>query len=457
MSTHIAFAPNRVMASLFFLTCVTYCALVQAACSCFSCLSGESCTSNSFTNHTASISTEGEASVGLFQIGDRWANTATDGFSGNSRGTPRTLTWGIIPDGTAIAGGAGEVANPSNLIARLDTIYGTSGGSDLTTRSWYTHFETAFERWEAVSGLTFNYESNDDGSGITNFTNSPSGVLGVRADHRIGGHDIDGNSGTLAYNYFPDHADMVIDTNDSFYANTNNNSIRLENVLMHEIGHGLGFEHVESNNSSQLMEPFINVSFRGPQIDDILAVHRNYGDTFEKNGGNDNQANADSLGTLGGGDTWSIGTDGDSSSISMNQIDFISIDGTSDEDFFVLNVSQSVFIDLTLTQVGSVYNEGPQGGTQTSLDATALNPLSLSLLDSSVTLSTGTPIPVGNGEAISNFQLDPGNDYYIQVAGSVDNVQLYQIDLALTAVSIPEPANLILLFLGSSMLFSRRK
>ncbi len=458
MSTHIAVVPPRAMASLFFIACLVYCALVQAACSCFSCLSGESCTSSLTGLVSTSASGEEVVPIGEFRIGDRWQNTATDGFSGNSRGTPRTLTWGIVPDGTSITGGAEEPTAPSNLIARLDTIYGTSGGADLTTRSWYTHFEDAFERWEDLSGLTFNYEPNDGGAAITNFSNSQKGVLGSYADHRIGGHPIDGNSGTLAYNYFPDHADMVIDTNDSFYTNTNLGSIRLENVLMHEIGHGIGIRHVISNDSNQLMEPFINTSFRGPQIDDILAVHRNYGDVHEKNGGNDTPATAMSLGTLSGGDSWSIGTDGSSNSVNFSQVDFISIDGNSDDDYFVLNVSQSALIDITLTQVGITYNEGQQddpdnpndgNGAQSPFDTSSLNPLSLSLLDSSVTLSSGTPLPLGNGESISAFTLSPGTDYYLHVEGSVDNVQLYQLDVALTAVAVPEPTALVMLSLFS--------
>ncbi|MCQ6458457.1 matrixin family metalloprotease, partial [Vibrio parahaemolyticus] len=89
----------------------------------------------------------------------------------------------------------------------------------------------------------------------------------VRGDVRIGGHTIDGSSGTLAYNFFPNTSDMVIDTADSFYSVTTDNSLRLRNVIMHEAGHGLGISHVESNNGSFLMEPFINLGFDGPQFD----------------------------------------------------------------------------------------------------------------------------------------------------------------------------------------------
>ncbi|GIS63309.1 MAG: hypothetical protein CM1200mP2_55340 [Planctomycetaceae bacterium] len=33
------------------------------------------------------------------------------------------------------------------------------------------------------------------------------------------------------------------------------------------------------------MEPFASTSFDGPQYDDILAVHRSYGDVFESGSG----------------------------------------------------------------------------------------------------------------------------------------------------------------------------
>ena len=59
-------------------------------------------------------------------------------------------------------------------------------------------------------------------------------------DMRMAGHPIDGNSGILAFNYFPNTGDMVIDTSDNFFATTTSNSLRLRNVLAHEHGHGLG-------------------------------------------------------------------------------------------------------------------------------------------------------------------------------------------------------------------------
>ena len=102
----------------------------------------------------------------------------------------------------------------------MDGIYG-GGTGPVDQRPWFNIFQRAYDRWSEVSGLTFVYEANDDGApmGGTN-----RGVTGVRGDVRIGGRNIDGNFGVLAFNYFPNNSgnggfdgDMIIDTNDVFY------------------------------------------------------------------------------------------------------------------------------------------------------------------------------------------------------------------------------------------------
>lgn len=135
----------------------------------------------------------------------RWGQTATNG-SGLGLGDATTITWGFVSDGTAITPAySGESSDASDLIGFLDTNLGAgAGGSDLTNRPWFTVFDSIFERWGNVSGLSFSYEANDSGERIDN-TVAPRGQLGVVADVRISGHSIDGQTGgnTLAYNYFP--------------------------------------------------------------------------------------------------------------------------------------------------------------------------------------------------------------------------------------------------------------
>ncbi len=128
-------------------------------------------------------------------------------------------------DGTTIPDGVGEGTGPNGLNAFMDGIYGNRATRDL---------RPVFARWGELSGNTYILEPNDDNSTLFN---NP-GVAGVRGDLRMGGKPIDGNSGILAYNFFPQNGDMVVDSPDSFYNNTGSQSLRLRNVLAHEHGHG---------------------------------------------------------------------------------------------------------------------------------------------------------------------------------------------------------------------------
>jgi len=325
---------------------------------------------------TCSQATSGNFAVGKFQYFgepfDRWDASATadpndDTFNGGTNnddtfGTPMNLTWSLVPDGTDLDE-SGEPNTPSDLIAFMDENFDTNGSS-IEDRNWFSIFQDSYERWEEVSGITMTYESNDDG--VAQNSGGSRGDLGVRGDLRVGGHSIDGQSGsnTLAFNYSPNSGDMVIDTdNVDFYTQPSDDFRAMRNVVMHEIGHGLGIAHLESSNSGQLMEPFINTSFDGPQFDDILTVQRKYGDTHEKNGGNDTAATATALGTVTAGTTLSIGTDATDVSVNRTDIDFISIDDDSDTDFLSFTLDTALIIDLLLTPLGPTYQEGPQGGT----------------------------------------------------------------------------------------------
>lgn len=437
---------------------VLYAAAVSAACGCFSCLSGQACmlrTADSgdvfeevFDPLTPDQAEE-EVPFAEFRLNGRWSNTAGTGGSTGSRGNPATVTWGFVADGTPVSSGGNSL--PSSLLAMLNTQYGAGPGG-VTNAPWFPLVQSAFDRWSQVSGITYVYEPADGGAPLDG-TASPLGQRGVYADVRIGGRSIDGSSGpnTLAFNYFPNHGDMVLDTdNASFYGNREFNSRRLRNVLMHEAGHGLGFNHLESNDSGQLMEPSISTTFDGPQIDDILAAQRNYGDPLEKAGGNDSPRIPTQVGALGAGDSWVVGSSGSASVVTSAMSDFVSIDGASDTDYFRFTVTEPVLLDLTLTQVGRSYNEGPQDGAQTRLDASRFKPLNLRLL--SAEAGTGLAVhaestPRGDIQRfITGELLVPGRDYFVHVLGlnTVDNVQLYRLNLGLIAAAIPEPAGVAL-------------
>ncbi len=372
-----------------------------------------------------------EDRVLLFAIGTRWSTTATNG-PGLTQGDPATITWSIIPDGTpigALGGVSGESTDPSNLVSYLNGIYGeVTADSNYTDEIWFGHMKSAFDRWSALSGVTYVYSAADDGASFT----GSAGVLGVRGDVRIGGHRIDGNSGVLAYNFYPNNGDMVIDTTDTGYPSTGN-GIRLRNVIAHETGHGLGLRHVKSTTSAFLLEASLSTSFDGPQLDDILGVQRNYGDFYEKNGGNDTAARATSLGTLDGGETISIGTAGSTTVVSPLMTDFVSIDDELDSDFFSFTVDAAATISLSLTPKGPTYMVGPVGATESSYNAASQSNLSLRLFDKngSTLLATADNSGIGSGEAINSLSLPAAGTYYVKINGSTtDVIQLYQLDIS---------------------------
>lgn len=374
----------------------------------------------------------------------RWTRTATDGF-GLGQGDPTTLTWSFVPDGTTttVNNSVPITSGPSDLIAFLDGIRGDNGGgSDLTQRPWFDIFEDSYARLGEVSGLTFVYEDDDDG---VSQTTSNRGILNTRGDIRIAGRSIDGQSGsnTLAYNSFPNNGEMVIDTdNTTFYSGTSNDNLAFRNVLMHETGHGLGISHLESNNASFLLEPFISTSFDGPQFDDILALHRGYGDVNEKsnNGaGNDTAGNATALGALSLNTMLSIGTDADDTFVAANDTDFVSIDDNSDTDYYSFSLGVGAVLDLVLTPMGPTYNTAPQDDpplTQTPFDASSLSDLVLTLFDTngSTLLVSSNAGGLGDNESILDYTLiDPGT-YFVSINGLHNLAQFYQLDLLATAL-----------------------
>ncbi|MEM6329487.1 MAG: matrixin family metalloprotease, partial [Planctomycetota bacterium] len=385
-----------------------------------------------------------------FQLTGRWNSTSQGTFFGG--GTPVTLTWGFVPDGLFISGGLGEPGSPSDLIAFLDANVGD--GSDTTAanptdqsgKSWFSLFQSAYDRWESISGLTFLYEPNDSGA----FLNL-SGQDGVRADLRISGHFIDGQGpapDNLAYNYFPTFGDMVIDTsNVDLYSNSADNFLRLRNVLMHEIGHGLGLNHVESNNSRQLMEPRIDLAIEGPQIDDILGIQRHYGDALEKNGGNNTQATATFATSLSLFAGWAIGVDADFTDpgqpVRMDQTDFISIDDNGDVDFFEFVAADTGLLDLRAKPVGPTYNEaaqatGPQPLPQDPMAASEQSRLIFSVVNSQgQQIAFAQAASLGDAVVFNDLAVQAGESYFVRVGGSQNTVQLYRLDAALNPAAAP--------------------
>mgnify|MGYP000860280863 FL=1 len=361
-----------------------------------------------------------------FQIGASWPG---------SDGLPVALTWSFVPDGLSIPNGIGEGTAPSTLFATLDAEFASLGGRT----TWINLFQQCFDRWELLTGVTYTRVSAagvdwDNGAGWGTAGNDTT--LG---DIRISMKPIDGQNGVLAYNNFPTNGDMVMDSGEDWGGQTTNNEANnfrfMRNVIMHEHGHGLGFEHVCPTNNTKLMEPFLSTSFDGPRHDDIRAAHRNYGDAF---GNNSTIAGAFDLGTLSNSTNYAPtaitgGTVSNSSKAS--------IDSSAEQDYYKVTTTQPLLCTITVTPLGLTYADHPQDAncndTTTNTNSLQGADLAFDVVNSigSVQLAVNNNA-IGSNEQFSGFLLSPPGALYVRVkrnsAVAFNDVQLYALTINTT-------------------------
>ncbi|MFO0789497.1 MAG: matrixin family metalloprotease [Pirellulales bacterium] len=379
---------------------------------------------------------------------DPWLTTASGSRTGN--GLPATITWSIVPDGTTTERSTTTSATaPSNLIAFMNTNFGgVAGQTNLTLQPWFHIYTDVFSRWSELSGANFVFESHDDGVRHP----SSNGQLGVRGDIRLAGANVDGAGSVLAFTYLPaSGSDMVIDTSEaSFFGNNTQNFINLRNTILHEVGHAFGLEHVTSTTSNLLMEPIIDTSFDGPQLDEVRGIQYFFGDANEKsNGGlgNATAALATSLGTIPAGGAKAVGTSANvpTQTISPTAKDFVSISNAGDIDYYSFTVTSPSVLNATLTPRGGVFNQGSADDNQTptTFNANARNNLSLTLYGSDGTTIIGfsNDPTAGVAENISGISLPAAGTYYARVLGLDDTVQLYELAVSATSVGLPGDYN----------------
>lgn len=355
----------------------------------------------------------------------RWASTATDGSTGTS-GDPITITWGIVPDGTPIDGyynSQGEPDDePSNLVATLDSIYGSSA-------VWMPLIQDAFDGWSEVAGITFVHEPADDGQTVPTFGSTGAGQLGARPDVRLSGHRIDGNYAIVAYARQPNFGgDIVIDTNDAFFGDLSLGSLNLRNTLAHELGHAMGLEHVcpgsGMGSKKKLMEPIIVQDFDGPQHDDLLAMNENYGDVREPD---DSIETALTLGFGIGG--------------SLAQTN-LSVAGVSDEDWIEIPSEVGLAVNVSLQPYGETYLYADSvGGACTGvvpsqIDTFIHQDLAVQVLaaDGVTEVAFVDAAGLGGDETISELSV-PGGGFLRIVGDGGSEPQVYDLFVQL----VPEP------------------
>ncbi|MEM7386494.1 MAG: matrixin family metalloprotease, partial [Verrucomicrobiota bacterium] len=348
------------------------------------------------------------ARIQASQLTQRWSQTATDGVVGSEK-RPLTVTWSIVPDGSDVAGFRGEPDGPSTLFQSLDQRFGNRD-------AWFRHFQEIFDQLSSQTGLTIVYEPNDDGLG---FGTLP-GERGIRGDIRVAGHPIDGPGGAVAYNFFPNSGDMVIDVTDRQIEESVTEPRLLRNILAHEFCHGLGLKHVCPIDQTKLMEAFLSTRFEGLQPDDLYSLQKLYGDGLENN---DSVATASDIGVVGAG--------GLESSI-------LSLDHSEDKDYLMFHTAEpNPTISVSVKPLGGSYPEGPEVsegvcGSVTTFNAGSQRDLLFSLYGPSSGRLIGPVDEGGFGSAETVVRsLNSGTGpYFLLIEGdAADRLQLYTVEL----------------------------
>jgi hypothetical protein len=171
-------------------------------------------------------------------------------------------------------------------------------------------------------------------------------------------------------------------------------------------------------NQTKLMEPYLSTAFDGPQLDDVLAANRHYGDRLE---------HADTTGTA-----VAVGT-------LPSVLGDLSIDDNADVDVFRVSAAASQALDVEVRPIGTSYLQGPQCSGWTTFDALRIHDLAVTVLDQdgSTILAVSDSGGLGDPEILTEVALPSGaGDYFVRVDGdSTNSAQMYEIDLSLVLAS----------------------
>ncbi|MFM7295711.1 MAG: hypothetical protein ACKO4Q_00615, partial [Planctomycetota bacterium] len=173
-------------------------------------------------------------------VGPRWSG---------AQGSPRVVTWSLVPDGVQVPSMIGENAAFNSLFARMDGLFTGQGGR----AGWIQRVQESFDRWEQLSGIDFVRVSApgqdwDDGAAWGSQGNAS------RGDIRIVMKRLDSLGGVTAVASFPGGGDIVLDRNENWGDAANLNRF-LRNNLMWAQGIASGVDLSCPNDGTKLMEP----------------------------------------------------------------------------------------------------------------------------------------------------------------------------------------------------------
>ena len=386
------------------------------------------------TDYAARITQQVDA-MNAAMLGDRYQSTTR--WSG-AQGNPITLTWSFAPDGLSIPDGIGEGVANNTLFATMDAQFASQGGR----AGWIARFQAMFDRWSAITGITYvrvTVGGNDWDDGASW---GSSGAAGLRGDIRICAKPLDGGGGVLAYNSFPGTGtggNMHLDNGEA-WGNSSNANRFMRNIIAHEHGHGIGLLHVCPAIGTKLMEPFISTAYDGPQHDDFRAGQRHYGDPQE---GDNTTALATPLGALTLGTTVSpCGIPAPISGSNPANTSNCSIDADGEQDFFSFSVSAAASVDITVTPLGTSYEDCAQdsqcsaASCTTTTDSTVAADLAVQLISTNGTtvIATASSSAAGLAESIADAALPAAGTYFIRVfeSGTQTQTQLYSLSILAT-------------------------